>query len=238
VLAPGPEPGGRFAELAGVSLPARLALWEAGGRRLVERTGSLLFTHFGLSGPAALDTSRHWLRARLERPGDIPVLTMGHPGFASPEAAQDWLRSQAAQNPRWTTVRLLGAILPQRLARLIAQWAAEGQPGRGAPVPGGQTSMKPVASLGREERRRLAVSLARLPLPVTGDRGYGQAEATAGGVDLREVDPRTLESRRWRGLYFCGEILDVDGRLGGFNFQWAWASGARAGRAAAGGGPP
>ena len=90
-----------------------------------------------------------------------------------------------------------------------------------------------LAHLTRDDRRRLAHALSGLPLSIRGSRGFDVAEATAGGVSLTEIDPATMASRVRRGLYLAGEILDVDGRLGGFNFQWAWASGAVAGRAIA-----
>ena len=82
-----------------------------------------------------------------------------------------------------------------------------------------------LGSLPRESRRRLSHLLTELPLQVTDSRGYNYAEATAGGVALDEIDPASMESRRCPGLYLVGEMLDVDGRLGGFNFQWAWSSG-------------
>jgi predicted flavoprotein YhiN len=87
-------------------------------------------------------------------------------------------------------------------------------------------------SLTREDRRRLVAALISLPLPVTESRGWNHAEVTAGGVPLEEVDFRTMRSKSRRSLFLAGEILDVDGRIGGFNFQWAWASGRIAGRAA------
>jgi hypothetical protein len=82
-----------------------------------------------------------------------------------------------------------------------------------------------LADLTREARRLLAHATTALPLPVTDSRGYNYAEATAGGVALDEIDPVTMQSRLCPGLFLAGEMLDVDGRLGGFNFQWAWASG-------------
>ena len=82
----------------------------------------------------------------------------------------------------------------------------------------------PLAHLARDDRRKLLNSLLDWPLPVIGSRGFGHAEATAGGVPLAEIDPATLMSRRCPGLFLAGEILDVDGRIGGFNFQWAWSS--------------
>ena len=88
------------------------------------------------------------------------------------------------------------------------------------------------AELTRTDRRRLAHALVEWTLPVTGTRGYNYAEATAGGVPLTEIDPTTMESRVCPGLYLVGEMLDVDGRIGGFNFQWAWASGYVAGTSA------
>ena len=91
-----------------------------------------------------------------------------------------------------------------------------------------------MAHLAREDRRRLAHALTAWTLPVAGSRGFNYAEATAGGVSLDEIDPATMESRVCPGLYLAGEVLDVDGRLGGFNFQWAWASGYVAGRGVAG----
>ena len=81
-----------------------------------------------------------------------------------------------------------------------------------------------LAHLSREDRRRIAHALTRWPLAIADTRGYNYAEVTAGGVALAEIDPRTMASRVCRGLYLVGEILDVDGRIGGFNFQWAWAS--------------
>jgi predicted Rossmann fold flavoprotein len=88
-----------------------------------------------------------------------------------------------------------------------------------------------LADLPRADRRRLVHALVEWPLPILDSRGYNYAEVTAGGVALDEINPATMESRICRGLYLVGEILDVDGRLGGFNFQWAWATGKVAGDA-------
>jgi hypothetical protein len=90
-----------------------------------------------------------------------------------------------------------------------------------------------LADLSRDLRRRLVHGLTEWPLPVRDTRGYNYAEATAGGVALTEINPGTMESRECSGLYLVGEMLDVDGRLGGFNFQWAWATGRVAGVALA-----
>jgi len=95
------------------------------------------------------------------------------------------------------------------------------------------TASAPAAHLGRDERRKLTHSLVEWPLPVVATRGYNFAEATAGGVVLDEIDSSSMASRVHAGLYLVGEVLDVDGRIGGFNFQWAWSSGFVAGRALA-----
>jgi predicted flavoprotein YhiN len=87
----------------------------------------------------------------------------------------------------------------------------------------------PAAQLSREARRALARTVTALALPVSGDRGYTYAEVTAGGVPLSEIRLETMESRVQPGLFLCGELCDVDGRIGGYNFQWAWSSGYVAG---------
>ena len=119
-----------------------------------------------------------------------------------------------------TARRHLGALLPDRLAIQLCAEAGVGPAMKLAQVP-------------RESRRALIESLVARQLRIDGTLGYEKAEVTAGGVTLSEVEPRTLESRKCRGVFLCGEILDVEGRLGGFNFQWSWSSGTVAGRAAA-----
>jgi len=208
--------GGAFHEaLAGISHPAQLRLRR--GKRLAEKiSGSLLWTHFGVSGPAPLDLSRHVARAALDQEGTRVELNL-FPELDF-EAVENKLLEEGRPHPNRTVVRLLRQWFPERLAAAVAELAE---------VDAGTKW----SALGREPRRRLVRALTEQELPVIGDRGYGFAEATAGGVDLAEVDAGTLESRIWPGLFFAGEILDVDGRLGGFNFQWAWSSGFVAGSA-------
>lgn len=217
VLLPGVDTAGRFAELSGITVDARLELRAGNGRSLFAWTGSTLFTHFGLSGPTPLNISRHILRERLDHPQPPATLCLGHPDFPTTDSAFARIAQVAGASPRRTVAGLLGELWPDRLARMIA---------------GDIGAEKLVSQLRREDRAKLAESIARLPLRCNGDRGYSFAETTAGGVDLREVDHRTMESRVVPGLHLCGEMLDVDGRIGGFNFQWAWASGRLAGRAA------
>ncbi len=215
VLEASGEPGGQFAELTGLTIDGSLTLREPSGRTVASIRGSLLFTHFGLSGPAALDFSRHWLRWTVEHEGSDPIVHLGLTRFATVEAADEWLVKQAAHSPRKQVVNVLSDELPSRIARLICPESVT------------------FANLSRADRRRLAQSMAAMPIRIVRDRGYSFAETTAGGVDLSEVDPGTFESRKVPGLHLIGEMLDVDGRIGGFNFQWAWATGFLAGRAAA-----
>ena len=125
----------------------------------------------------------------------------------------------AAARPRRTIARLLASRMPERVAEALARHAGV-DPGTA------------LAHLPREARRGLAGQLVALPLPVVSDRGWDHAEVTAGGVPLEEVDPRTMESRRTPGVHLIGEMLDCDGRIGGFSFQWAWSTGFVAGTAA------
>lgn len=205
-------------ELKGISHDVELILRGSSGR--VERRigGSILFTHFGLSGPSALDMSRHWLA--LKRDGEVTLEMSSFPG-ESFESLTEKLVAAAASNPRMTVSGWLGQRLPSRLADALIVEASETDPG------------VVLGELTRNERRSLVHALTGVKLPVVDTRGFDYAEVTAGGVPLGEVDTATMESRVCRGLYLCGEILDVDGRIGGFNFQWAWASGRLAGLSAA-----
>jgi predicted Rossmann fold flavoprotein len=205
--------GSLHLELQGLTHDAELVLTVEG--RVARRiAGSLVWTHFGISGPAALDMSRHWLRARLEgRPAQLSLNL--HPGRAFEAVDAAW-RTLARTHPRQSLGAALGRELPGSLAAVLLERL-------------GVDPVVPLALLPRDARRRLVHAVTGWSLPVTGSRGYTYAEATAGGVPLGEIDPATMASRRCRGLFLAGEILDVDGRLGGFNFQWAWASAKAAG---------
>jgi predicted Rossmann fold flavoprotein len=200
--------GGFHRPLSGVSLEATLTV-RAAGRVLARRTGSLLFTHFGVSGPVVLDVSRSWLRARSE--GLAAVVEASLVPGATPESLEREILAASASGQRQRVGRLLAGRLPEAVAAATCDE-------RGLP------RELTAARLRREDRRALALALTRRVLPVTGSRGYAHAEVTAGGVPLAELDTRTMESRRRPGLFLVGEMLDVDGRIGGFNFQWAWSS--------------
>ncbi|MBI3735976.1 aminoacetone oxidase family FAD-binding enzyme, partial [Candidatus Sumerlaeota bacterium] len=188
VLKKGAQLGGRFAEFSGVSLDARLMLIDPKGRILHETAGSLLFTHFGISGPAALDISRHWIRENKSQPrAAVPhselqavsdhekecdaasntnvQLCMGVPSLRDPREAEAWLLRKSRMIPAPRVADVLAQLLPARIAEAMAE------------------GTKDFAYMTRERRMEIARMLARLPLPVVGDRGYAYAEVTAGGVD-------------------------------------------------------
>lgn len=203
------------ATLAGLSRTVTLRAPGAGpAGRALERTGGFLFTHRGYSGPVVLDLSHLAVRARLR---GVPRRLEAQWCDLDAAAWDTALR----QGPGGTSVAsFVGRTLEQRLAdALVAEAAID--------------PARPLARLARDERRRLAACLGHYPLPWTGDEGYAKAEVTGGGVELGEVEPRGLESRRFPGLFLCGELLDAFGPIGGHNFAWAWSTGRAAGRGAA-----
>jgi len=209
--------GRLHAELSGVSLEAALTV-RVEGRRAVNVRGPLLLTHFGVSGPAALDASRFWRRAEAE--GRERRVTLSLVPGQTPESADAWLQRQRAERPRASLGAALAGVLPASVADAVVAERGLGPALR-------------LDQLRRGDRLALAAALAERPLEVTGGRGWNHAEVTSGGVPLAELDAGTLGSKRCPGLHLAGEIVDVDGRLGGFNFQWAWASGFVAGTGAA-----
>ncbi|MGS1122273.1 NAD(P)/FAD-dependent oxidoreductase [Rhodanobacter sp. UC4436_H3] len=166
----------------------------------------LLFTHRGISGPAILQISSHW------QPGDdlrldlLPDLDVGA-----------WLVDQRTARPLAELKTVLGEVLPKRLAqRLCEQWLGN----------------RPMRQYRETELTQIGAQLAAWPITASGTEGYRTAEVTLGGVDTDGLSSSTMQSKLVPGLYFIGEVVDVTGWLGGYNFQWAWASGQAAGAAA------
>jgi predicted Rossmann fold flavoprotein len=160
---------------------------------------NLLFTHRGLSGPAILQISSFW------HPGDVVEINL----LPDRDALQ-WLQEQQAARPNTELKTLLGEVFTKKMAALLAErWFAS----------------KPMKQYTPTGLREIADKLGAWRLVPAGTEGYRTAEVTLGGVDTREVSSKTMESLKHPGLYFIGEVLDVSGHLGGFNFQWAWASG-------------
>ncbi|KLD71293.1 NAD(P)/FAD-dependent oxidoreductase [Xanthomonas pisi] len=166
----------------------------------------MLLTHRGVSGPAILQISSYWQAGDDLRLDLLP----GHDAGA-------WLREQKQQRGATELRNVLGDVMPRRFAqRLCEVWLPD----------------KPVRQLDPPQLQGAAELLSAFPLIASGTEGYRTAEVTLGGVDTNQVSSTTMESRLVAGLYFVGEVLDVTGWLGGYNFQWAWASGHAAGSAA------
>jgi predicted Rossmann fold flavoprotein len=203
--------------LKGLSLPDVIAsVHPRHGDRLQERREALLFAHFGLSGPAILDVSR--AVARHDDPEPLSLHLDLVPSITRDDL--DRALQAACRHGRRALVSLLPSELPRRLAECLLLAAA---------IP--QTRAGP--DLSRDERQRLLTVVKGLSLPIVGTLGFEKAEVTSGGVALEEVDSKTLESRLVPGLYFAGEVLDLDGLIGGYNFQAAWSTGWLAGEMAA-----
>ncbi len=203
------DPVAGHAALSGVSLNVRLRAKD--GTRAVETSGGFLFTHRGYSGPSVLDISH--VRTR---PGRAESGRTIRAQWSALNAAAWELEFDA---PSALIATLLAKHLPARLGERLM-------------IEAGVPRERRTSDLRRTERLALIDRLTSYILPVSGDEGYKKAEVTGGGVALDEVEPRTLESRRCPGLYFCGEILDAFGPIGGHNFAWAWATGRAAGAAA------
>lgn len=166
---------------------------------------AMLFTHRGISGPAILQISSYW------QPGEALELDL-LPGLD----AAAWLRAQRRARPAVSLRTVLADVLPRRFAlRLCEFWLPD----------------RPLRQFREAELDALAARLHGWPLVASGTEGYRTAEVTLGGVDTDGLSSSTMESRSVPGLYFVGEVLDVTGHLGGYNFQWAWASGHAAGTA-------
>jgi hypothetical protein len=191
-----------YADLAGLALPVVIetADRQAQGHRSSRASfhEDLLFTHRGLSGPAVLQISSYW------REGEAIRIDLAGGGDVEGE-----LKQAKATGSRKLLANVLAGLVPSRLADA---WAAQ--------EPAWQ---RPVNECGDKALAALAQRLSRWELVPSGSEGYRKAEVTAGGVDTRDLSQQTLESKQ-PGLYFIGEVVDVTGWLGGYNFQWAWAS--------------
>ncbi len=184
-----------YAQLAGLALPVGIETGEKKARMHFDE--DLLFTHRGLSGPAVLQISSYWQDGAPIRLNLAPEVNL-------PERLQ-----QAKLRSRKLLVNELATLVPSRLAEA---WVSQD--------PALQRSSAEVPD---KALNRLAETLSNWPLTPTGSEGYRKAEVTLGGVDTRELSSQTMESKQ-PGLYFIGEVVDVTGWLGGYNFQWAWAS--------------
>lgn len=205
------------AELRGVTVGDVGVRVLEGGKSLIGRRGSLLFAHFGLSGPVILDVSR--VVSGHPSPASLAVEVDFVPGVAEAEL-DERLRVETASEGKKLLAGIVANHVQRRLADVLVREA-------------GLAIDRRAAALSRADRGKLVAGMKRLRLPVTGTLGFGRAEVTAGGVALDEVDSRTMRSMRVANLYLAGEVLDLDGPIGGYNFQAAWSTGWLAGERAA-----
>lgn len=203
--------------LSGISHDVTLSTF-VDGKRTDQRTGSLLWTHFGVSGPVVMDASRHWVIA--DESGRRAEMTCSLVPGMDFNAMDAWLQKEAERQPKQGLGKVLGTMLPQRV---VDELLSHGK----------VNAASTMTQLSRDDRRSAAHLLTELTLPVSHHRGWNYAEVTAGGVPLSEVRFQDMQSKKSPGLHLIGELLDCDGRIGGFNFQWAWSTGYLAGRGAA-----
>ncbi len=199
--------------LQGIVLDARLTVLDSDGRRLVERRRPTLITHKGLSGPAPMDVSGF-----VEEATGPCTLVCDLAPDVPRHVVEDALLAGARRAGRRLVHHLLPAAIPERLRIALCERAGAGA--------------ETAAGLRRESRHAIVGLVKGLRLVVERSLGFAAAEVTRGGVSLDEVDARTMQSRIAPGLFLCGEILDVDGPIGGFNFQAAFATGRLAGQSA------
>lgn len=202
-------------ELRGITLPdVGLKVCEPAGKPLTARRGSMLFAHFGLTGPAPLDVSR--AVSGHPEPGRLILEMDLLPAVPEPEF-DEFLRVETAASGKKQLAVVLAEKLPRRVCDILLSLAE-------LPVD------RKAAALSKPDRQKLVAAAKRLRVPLRGTLGFEKAEVTAGGVSLDEVDSRTMQSKLHPGLYFAGEVLDLDGWIGGYNFQSAWSTGWLAGR--------
>ncbi len=203
-----------IAELRGITLPdVGLKVFD-GDKTLSARRGSMLFAHFGLTGPAPLDVSRsvsgHATPSKLNLQVDLMPLE-------AEEKFDEFLRVETSASGKKQLAVVMSEKLPRRVCDQLLSLV-------GFPLD------RKAASLSKPDRLKLVATAKRLSLPLRGTLGFEKAEVTSGGVNLIDVDSRTMQSKRQPGLYFAGEVLDLDGWIGGYNFQSAWSTGWLAGR--------
>ena len=201
--------------LMGLSLKNVRVSAQLGKKKIYDELGEMLFTHFGVSGPLIIELSSHM-------PEDFTAVQVSldmKPGLTS-EQVDLRLQREFQENVRKQLSSVLMALMPARMGPVFAELC-------------GLSPDQPINQITREQRASIARNLKALPLHVTGTRPIEEAIVTRGGVEVREVNPSTMMSKLAPGLFFAGEVLDVDAHTGGFNLQIAFSTGALAGKSAA-----
>ena len=198
-------------ELAGLTLKNITLIAEKKGKEIFSELGELLFTHFGISGPLVLSLSG----VIAGQPAGTRLRIDLKPALSREQLDARLLRD-LQEGARQQVKTALHALLPQRLLEIVLELA-------------GIDGALPVGQLSKAMRLKLVEMLKGLPLTVSGARGLNEAVVTRGGVSVKDVNASTMESKRVKGLYFAGEVLDIDATTGGYNLQIAWSTGALAG---------
>lgn len=207
--------------LQGLSLrDVALSIWSPKGKRLIEHEGDLLFTHFGLSGPIALRCSQFVVKALRQYAVPTVQATLDLFPSRSVQEVYDDAWQLMASEPRRTVKNVLRPLLPDRLIPLLLQYAGLDEGLVHAHIP-------------KTNWQQLAQLIKSFPIKIDGTLPLESAFVTGGGVHLKEIDPKSMESKLTRGLYFCGEILDIHGYTGGYNITAAFSTGYTAGKNAA-----
>lgn len=207
-------------ELMGLSLRNVQVRLVEGGRKVYRGFGELLFTHFGVSGPLILSASSFYGKKRGKAGRgevDEAILYIDLKPAMDAEQLDRRLLRDFEQNKNRQFKNALGDLFPGKLIPVMVELS-------------GIRPEKKVNEITREERRSFVELIKRLPLTVTGTRGYAEAVITRGGVSVKDINPSTMESKKVKGLYFAGEVLDLDALTGGFNLQIAWSTGHLAGK--------
>ena len=210
--------------LMGLSLKNVSVRFEQGGKTLYEDFGEMLFTHFGVSGPVILSASALLGDALKEEAvrakGPVRMHLDLKPALTNEQLDARFLR-EAAENKGKQLDTYLAGWMPKALIPVVLGQA-------------GIESVQKVQTVTRVQREALVRAVKDIPLVITGLRGYDEAVVTRGGISVKEIDPKTMASKKLRHLYFAGEVLDLDASTGGFNLQIAWSTGWAAGKGAAG----
>ncbi|MGD1047621.1 MAG: NAD(P)/FAD-dependent oxidoreductase [Candidatus Krumholzibacteriaceae bacterium] len=196
-------------DLRGISLRDVRVTVVSDGKRVASENGSLLFTHFGVSGPVVLSLSA--LVVELLDEGRKVEISIDFTPALDGAAPAKWLVEALAGSGRRSIGTVMRALMPKALVPVLMRSSGIAADGKCSGITG-------------DERKRLAALLADFRLRITRARSIDEAIVTRGGIDLKEINPRTMESRKVKGLYFCGEIMDIDGRTGGYNLQAAFST--------------
>lgn len=197
-------------QLMGLSLKNVGLSLACGGKKVYDGFGEMLFTHFGVSGPLVLSASSYY------RPGTEAMLYLDLKPALNGEQLDRRLLREFEENRNRRFKNALGALFPSKLIPVMVELS-------------GIDPEKKVNEISREERQRFADRIRQLPLSVKGTRDFAEAIITRGGVSVKDINPSTMESKKMKGLYFAGEVLDLDALTGGFNLQIAWSTGHLAG---------